>query len=293
MTPAIPEKGKYTQILCPMPTGGPMAVAGGGVCGGDLYWVWDLTLPVYLGDLRGGAAPGPDEAYAGGWQVVCAEGHTILMPAALTGDDGADEDSADDMRTIRPADLIRLTEVLSALRPGWGVVDLGAVASGVAGEILDEVPADQQLPGGAMTVRNTRQGDEWTLHYGRGTQLRLFTDAQHFDTACDDRPHCTIAEHHAVEDTETGPARMLRKPIQSVDPDDSTMVRYGWCADGTCVNGEDCPDHAAKNAAAQSAQEAAKLVWAMDHRHHDTECEARPNCLIKAHHDTDMERPTT
>lgn len=27
-----------------------------------------------------------------------------------------------------------------------------------------------------------------------------FTDDQHYDTACDDRPDCTIAEHHAVED---------------------------------------------------------------------------------------------
>lgn len=123
MTPDNPERGQYTQIMCPMPVGGDPREK----CGADLYWTWDVVAPVYLGDLLADsslmAPPGPGEAQSGEWKVACVEGHVVMLPAPIDVDEPVDGDH-EDLRVVRREDLSRLRGLVGVLGP---CVDLGGV----------------------------------------------------------------------------------------------------------------------------------------------------------------------
>ncbi len=65
-------------------------------------------------------------------------------------------------------------------------------------------PGHDPTPWCGLFVAGSDEGGEWTVSVPREGGARYFEDAQHFETACDDRPHCTIVEHHAVEDVDAG-----------------------------------------------------------------------------------------
>ncbi len=67
----------------------------------------------------------------------------------------------------------------------------------------DGVRGDWQAAGGLggpllLGAQAASDAGAWTVHVGAapGSKAAYFTDAQHYDTACDARPHCTIVNHH-------------------------------------------------------------------------------------------------
>jgi hypothetical protein len=62
-------------------------------------------------------------------------------------------------------------------------------------------PEGPYLVGYSGHMATGREDAAWTVHVGAasGSKAVYFTDAQHYDTACEDRPHCTIVEHHATD----------------------------------------------------------------------------------------------
>ena len=140
MSPDNPERGKYTQIMCPMPVGVDPTVK----CGADLYWSWDLVLPVYLGDLLADPStavpPVPGDAYAGQWQVSCVEGHVVMLPAPIDAHEPVDGGDHEDLRVIRRADLTRLRAIVGDIGPH---VDLAGVAQIVAPPAANTERKDQ------------------------------------------------------------------------------------------------------------------------------------------------------
>lgn len=122
---------QYGGLLCPMPDGR------GSKCGQDMFWSWELEMPAALSDLSGEKLPVPGDAWSGAWKLRCLLGHTVLSPVDLTacehgeGEDcpGHDEDSSEELRTVRLSDLVRLRQVLAALGP---LVDLSGLPKMVA-----------------------------------------------------------------------------------------------------------------------------------------------------------------
>jgi hypothetical protein len=84
------------NLLCPLP------ISDTDRCTGELYLTWERAYGLGASDLDGDA-PKPDGAHSSSWEVVCTEGHVILVP--LNG--------AEDYATFEAADLKRLEAVLA------------------------------------------------------------------------------------------------------------------------------------------------------------------------------------
>ncbi len=137
--------GEYGALLCPMPDGN------GGRCAEPLGYKWTLYTSAGMTDFDGGSVPVPSDAEVGEWQVECVVGHVLLTPAGLTacehpdgeGCQGHDEDTSEELRTIRPSDMRRLRSVLAELGPVVDLDGVKAVVSGSAAETHDDETIDR------------------------------------------------------------------------------------------------------------------------------------------------------
>jgi hypothetical protein len=92
---------KWESAHCPMPD-----------CGADLYLVRTENIPIYRVSIAEDLKPG--KGITTGWEVVCTEGHTLLLP----GDEHPeDADFVDHCEACEESgtfhnDLVRLGDVL-------------------------------------------------------------------------------------------------------------------------------------------------------------------------------------
>lgn len=156
----------------------------------------------------------------------CERPDGTVWPDARTDPNGF-ADAADDFRRMHSGCRCKgfgeqtpehAPSVLCKPRPGdRRCTSAGCSGEGEFGHVHEPVSFDDPWAGTGPDGTARVAAPEWktigeggpegayTVHHGRDGVTRTFEDAQHFDTACEDRPHCTIVEHHAVEDVEPEP----------------------------------------------------------------------------------------
>jgi hypothetical protein len=76
---------RYDDLTCPIQG-----------CGEVLYITWKYTRPVFAQDTTRDLAD-PENAYTGGWEIGCEDGHVVLLPVNAVG-------AAHDMETFGGSD---------------------------------------------------------------------------------------------------------------------------------------------------------------------------------------------
>lgn len=88
-------------------------------CGADLHIQWTASRPLFQSDLNDTQPPAPRERYVATWDVICEEGHTVLVPDSGECQHGDEcecpDNEGDEIRTFRMFDLIRLDALLNRL----------------------------------------------------------------------------------------------------------------------------------------------------------------------------------
>jgi hypothetical protein len=127
---------EWTPLTCILPD-----------CMGELYLSWQMSAPLFHGELAPDADPHqPNDAHEGGWRVECSEGHAILVPDVGPCpwddcDETCDHDIGE-LRTWRRRDVERLAKLvavdaLDADRPA------PKLATGGRGYSADRVIVDE------------------------------------------------------------------------------------------------------------------------------------------------------
>lgn len=103
---------EYDSVACPLPG-----------CGSPLHLQRTTDRAVLSGDFADAQVLDHDDAHTSTWQVLCEDGHVVLLPGPTGCPHGCDDngepcpheatfDGSDDYRTFQPHDLGRLANLL-------------------------------------------------------------------------------------------------------------------------------------------------------------------------------------